>query len=385
MLTARVKKVRCPTTSSLTLHPKSESMKSRRSAVVVFSLTVLAAAGLVARSLCNSTGTSLPAVCAAQPDKKTPTVAKARPPADNKACYVCHLTLKTEHVTTIHLAEDIGCVDCHGPSRDHMQDEMLMTTPDLLHGRREVDHMCGECHEDPHEEVQDEVTRFRDKWRGKERPNGRAVSATSICTDCHGTHNIDKELKPESDKPVSEWIDIFSGEDLKGWQAAGEATWAVKRGRIVGTPGTGGGVLWTKAEYEDYRLAVTFRTDWPTHAGIYLRATDEDRGPRIEVFQRNAPLAYAGSVGLPGKGILLANPRRDLFDPEGWNTIAAEIRDDRLQIWLNGEEIGAARTVGPTKGRIGVYLKGGADYRSAEITIGEIRLRDLPREATDRN
>jgi len=69
------------------------------------------------------------------------------PPADNSLCYVCHLTLQTEEITAKHLAEGIGCEKCHGLSREHMHDEMLMTKPDRLYGRKQVDAMCADCHD----------------------------------------------------------------------------------------------------------------------------------------------------------------------------------------------------------------------------------------------
>ena len=92
--------------------------------------------------------------------------------ADNSKCYVCHPSLKSEEITTSHLAAGHGCVKCHGASTEHLQDEMQMTTPDILYGRRQVDAMCGECHEDPHEDVEAELKSFLEKWRGHSGPDG---------------------------------------------------------------------------------------------------------------------------------------------------------------------------------------------------------------------
>jgi hypothetical protein len=90
---------------------------------------------------------------------------------------------------TDHLAERITCAHCHGRSVDHMNDESLMTPPDLLHGRSEVDLMCSQCHEQIHENP-DAVEAFRRKWGGEKRENGRNVTEESVCTDCHGRHTI---------------------------------------------------------------------------------------------------------------------------------------------------------------------------------------------------
>jgi len=102
--------------------------------------------------------------------------------ADNGLCYVCHLDLQKEAITTSHLGEDIGCTDCHGRSAEHMHDEMLMTKPDQLFGRCEVNDLCGTCHDDAHEDVEDKVAAFLNQWRGRDRPNGRVITEQSICT-----------------------------------------------------------------------------------------------------------------------------------------------------------------------------------------------------------
>jgi len=304
--------------------------------------------------------------------------------ADNTACYVCHPGLKQELITTVHLAKGYGCVKCHGASTEHLQDEMQMTTPDVLYGRRQVDAMCAECHDFPHEDVEQEVKDFLAEWRGRSRPNGRTIYANSICTDCHGTHNIDTE-RDEADEPdPGEWLAAFNGTDLSGWRPAGNAEWNVRLGRIVGTPGADrAGDLLSEAEYADYRMAVTFRADMPLHAGLWLRANGESLGPRVEIFEHENPRAFTGSVGVPGTGLALLNVRDDLFDAGGWNTLSVEVRGQRVTVWLNGEQIGAVRCLPPGKGRIGLHLKGGTADAGSQLAVREILVRELPAEDSE--
>jgi hypothetical protein len=302
--------------------------------------------------------------------------------ADNAACYVCHPSLKTEAITTTHLDENVGCVDCHGPSTEHLQDEMQMTTPDHLFGRLEVDGMCGKCHEDQHASVEDEVEVFRREWEGRARPNGRTISATSICTDCHGTHNIDTSPHGDNEADSVAWTNLFNGEDLDGFQTDGRAAWQVKRGHIVAAAGENGagGTLWTDADYGNFLLVITFRTDWPSRAGVHLRYDGETPSPRVEIMESNTPRAYTGSVSLSGGNLVLVNSCKELFDPGGWNTISAKVQGDRFQVWLNGEEVGAVRARGPQRGRIGVTLDTGLSVSPPDFTIGEIRIQQLGNE-----
>ena len=309
----------------------------------------------------------------------------------NSKCYVCHIALRTEEITADHLAMSVTCDECHGPSTEHMHDEMLMTKPDLLFGRAEVNKMCSNpsCHKPGGQRTvygrQDHgdlvlVEAFFKKWRGRMRPNGRTVTPDSVCTDCHGKHNLDKPAATQSgDEQPAEWVAAFNGRELTGWQPSGAASWNVKDGRIIAAPGAGGkgGVLWTQALYQDYLLAVTFRATWPIHAGIWLHAEDSRHGPRIEIFDSREPEAFTGSVSVPGKGLVLVNLREDLIDRESWNTLSVKVEGDRVAVWLNAEEIGAVHTASPAKGKIGLYIEGENKSKSSKLSVREVQIQRL--------
>jgi hypothetical protein len=296
--------------------------------------------------------------------------------------------MKTEELTTDHLALDITCDECHGLSTEHMHDEMLMTKPDLLFGRSEVNKMCSNssCHKPGAERsvygLKDHdaaaVDEFFKKWRGRIRPNGRAVTHDSVCTDCHGTHNISRPTG-KLDDHAPKWIALFNGQDLTGWRPSRPSPWNIERGRIVAKPGKDGkaSVLWTEAKYEDYLLAITFKNSWPIHAGICLRGVGSESGPRIEIFEDYKIKAFTGSVYVPGKGLVLVNLRKDLVDTGGWNTLSVRVEGDRIQVWLNAEEIGAVRAAGPAKGKIGLYIEGRSASKSTELQVREVQIQKL--------
>jgi len=312
---------------------------------------------------------------------------QAEKPTENSKCYVCHPGMKTEELTANHLAVGITCDICHGPSVEHMHDEMLMTKPDLLFGRSEVGKMCSHCHKpgqgrdvfarQDHKDP-NAVQAFFDKWTGRMRPNGRAVANDSVCTDCHGTHNITKPLNTQAGgEQAAEWLAAFNGRDLTGWKASGSAKWSVKAGQITAAPPAANkdGTLWTEGTYEDYLLAVTFRAAWPIHAGIWLRAQDSARGPRVEISDSGA--GPTGSVWVPDKGVALANLQKDLVDMESWNTLSVKVEGDRVQVWLNGQEIGAIRAAGPAKGKIGLYIAGTGASESSELCVREVLIQKI--------
>jgi len=86
-----------------------------------------------------------------------------------------------------------------------------------------------------------------------------------------------QEAVEEEDMAASltetEFIQIFNGKDLTGWERSGNARWAVEDGFLVGTQGENNapGDLFTKNTYEDFLLTVTYRVEWPCNSGVWFR------------------------------------------------------------------------------------------------------------------
>jgi len=108
---------------------------------------------------------------------------------NNSLCLVCHVNFAENDSIAGHISEGITCAHCHGRSVEHMNDESMMTRPDILYGRSEVQALCKQCHQQSHKNPK-AVEAFRNKWAGRKRENGRNVTEDSICTDCHGRHTV---------------------------------------------------------------------------------------------------------------------------------------------------------------------------------------------------
>ena len=83
-------------------------------------------------------------------------------------------------------------------------------------------------------------------------------------------------------------------------------------------------------------------------------------------------------------GLALVNLRKDLMDLEGWNTLSVRVEGQRVQVWLNGQEIGAVRAAGPAKGKIGLYIAGARASKSSQLCIREVLVQKItsPEERT---
>ena len=107
-----------------------------------------------------------------------------KPFADNSACYVCHENYREEELVAWHANEGIGCVDCHGDSFAHRNDENNITPPDVMFPAKKIDRSCRECHSSHDVSARDVLARFLD--RCPEKTNPRSI----MCTDCHGQHRL---------------------------------------------------------------------------------------------------------------------------------------------------------------------------------------------------
>jgi hypothetical protein len=104
--------------------------------------------------------------------------------ADNSACYVCHENYREEEMVHVHAIEDIGCVDCHGDSFAHRNDENNITPPDVMYPAKKIDSSCQECHESHNVLPRGVVKRYL------ERCPEKTDFSTVYCTDCHGEHRL---------------------------------------------------------------------------------------------------------------------------------------------------------------------------------------------------
>lgn len=105
------------------------------------------------------------------------------PMGPNGACYVCHMTFLREDLAKAHLKAKVTCIQCHGLSAGHANDENIgATKPDRIYERGQVSDSCRECHT-THDAPPEKVIQL---WLDR-----KLTEAPPVCTDCHGAHRLD--------------------------------------------------------------------------------------------------------------------------------------------------------------------------------------------------
>jgi len=121
-------------------------------------------------------------------DEKLPEAPKEKVKlkVDNFSCYVCHGNYDGEELVVSHGKEAIGCIDCHGKSYPHRNDEDNITPPDKMYPLDTVDKMCADCHDEHFASARKVIERWQERCPEKTDPKG------IVCTDCHYQHRLNR-------------------------------------------------------------------------------------------------------------------------------------------------------------------------------------------------
>ena len=109
----------------------------------------------------------------------------------NPACFVCHNNYTEETLVKQHAKEKVGCIDCHGQSFAHRDDEDNITPPDTMYPLEKIDAACQKCHETHDAPAKKVLTRWQERCPQKKDFAG------IVCTDCHGGHRLEKRTVSE--------------------------------------------------------------------------------------------------------------------------------------------------------------------------------------------
>jgi hypothetical protein len=178
---------------------------------------------------------------------------------------------------------------------------------------------------------------------------------------------------------AEDWISLFNGKNLDGWEATGQAEWSVQDGLLIGTQTTGqGGDLVTRQEWQDFELRFVYRVDWPANSGMWFRYDKEQKkGYQFDILKYTNPVAFSGTLYCPGKMFLTRNLDESLENRDDWNEGTIRARGQALTLTLNGHTVGACRDDTLARGRFGIQVHPGDGFKGMRIAFKKIELRPL--------
>lgn len=143
--------------------------------------------------------------------------------------------------------------------------------------------------------------------------------------------------------PGEDWVRLFNGKDLSGWQKIGNETWEVQDGTIHGLATTKAyGYLQTEKSYKDFHLSIKFKCEGDGNSGVFFHTAFKPGTPDITQglqFEIDCTIGQH-TGGLYGDGrqwIVWPSPENEtVVRQDEWNEYLLKVEGNRYVSRLNG-------------------------------------------------
>lgn len=184
--------------------------------------------------------------------------------------------------------------------------------------------------------------------------------------------------------PGEDWVQLFNGKDLTGWNSVGKEEWTVSNGILTGRAVTKEyGYLETVKDYRNFQLSLEFKCVGSGNSGVYFHTrfkpgtADVSQGAQFEIDC--AIGRHTGGVyGFGRAWIVWPAPENETVVRQNeWNEMLVTVNGNRYRSRLNGVEmIDFTDPRAPfLTGTIALQLHSGGE---GHMQFRNIRVRELP-------
>jgi hypothetical protein len=149
---------------------------------------------------------------------------------------------------------------------------------------------------------------------------------------------------PKGTRPPGEdWVQLFNGKDLTGWNVVGKEEWTVADGVLVGRAVTKEyGYLETVKDYRNFQLSLRFKCIGTGNSGVYFHTrfrpgtADVSQGAQFEIDCTIG--RHTGGVYGFGRGWIVwpAPENETVVRQNEWNEMLVTVNGNRYISRLNG-------------------------------------------------
>ena len=133
---------------------------------------------------------------------------------------------------------------------------------------------------------------------------------------------------------TNEWITLFDGSTLDGWNTIGDANWTLADGTVRADSGTG--FLVTNESYGNFQLTLEFWVGDKANSGVFIRCADPSQVGADNSYEINIADTHQNPEFRSGSIVRLTPPARTVTTAGKWNTYDITARGTRLTVILNG-------------------------------------------------
>jgi len=151
------------------------------------------------------------------------------------------------------------------------------------------------------------------------------------------------QLPKGTPPPGEDWVKLFNGKDVSGWNNVGGQNWTVEDGVLTGRAvDKNYGYLETLTDYKDFQFAVRFKCVGTGNSGIYFHTrfkpgtADVSQGAQFEI-DCNLGHHTGGVYGFGRAWIVWPAPENEsVVRPGEWNDMLVTVIGNRYIARLNG-------------------------------------------------
>lgn len=180
-----------------------------------------------------------------------------------------------------------------------------------------------------------------------------------------------------------EWVSLFDGKSLSGWEALPGGQWSVKDGYILGFQEKAEkrhGMLLSKQTYSDFIVKLKYRAN-KGNSGFYFRVNKVDHKVSVKGFQAEVDSRGNGQGGLYetlGRAWVI-KPKKEFVDSfyklGEWNEMTVRAVGRHVVVKVNGVKTAELKNdPGNLEGHFGLQLHGGQDM---DVQYKDIMIQDL--------
>lgn len=179
-----------------------------------------------------------------------------------------------------------------------------------------------------------------------------------------------------------EWVSLFDGKTLKGWQQVGDGEWVVEDGAIVGKTQAAAklyGLLISDREYQDFTVRLKFKS-LKGNSGFYIRMKlekpDKAHGLQIEVDPRNSTGGIYESYGRAWVSQPKPEQVAKYFKLDDWNDLEIAAQGGNVTVKVNGVTSAELKNdPSPPSGRLAMQMHAGNEML---VMFKDIQIRTAP-------
>lgn len=164
---------------------------------------------------------------------------------------------------------------------------------------------------------------------------------------------------------ADEWVSLFDGKTMKGWNNQGEANWRVEEGALTVNKGVGG-LLTSAKRYENYELKLEFKAAIGTNSGVFLNTEAKVKNEAVDCYEINiAPPSNPFPTGSIVKHHLIEGQG----EKHEWRSYHLKVNRGEVTVILDGVKLMTYTAKNPRPaGFIGLQKNAGKiQFRKIEV------------------